>query len=572
LPFIKFYQTMLRKANLIGPFLLIIAMCCLVCCKDRYVAPEKEIVKKPEEMDDQIADNIKALLQFAKDNNGKINDSIKLSLLGIVGSYYDQNDYHNIWSRKERWMPLADSLFSFIETSKYYGLYPGDYHFKDLTALRKKLIDDSLAKTDAIIWTKADLMLSDAFMKIAKHIKEGRLLPDSLSIISKQKYVDSFFIESLNQVNKNQSVTALFNAIEPSNDNYDSLRSMLKNFVDSMDNTVYLYIDYPQKDSLRLVEDLQKRLEQAGAAKLDSLFPDSVLLSAEIKKYQLSRRIAKDGKISPKLIKNLNNTDVEKFKRIAVTLDRYKLLPDKLPEKYIWVNLPGFYLKLWDHDTLVLESKVIVGKPETRTPVLSSQITDMVTYPQWTIPESIIKKDILPAMKKDAGYLASKGFNLVDSKGEIVNPYTVKWSKYSKGIPWKVMQGSGDDNALGIFKFNFNNPFSVYLHDTNQRYLFKNSSRALSHGCVRVQKWQELAFYIARNDSLSQTGENKLSYNVDSIKTWLANKDRKRIIVKNKLPLFIEYFACEVKNNKLVFYDDIYNDDRMLAEKYFENK
>ena len=93
----------------------------------------------------------------------------------------------------------------------------------------------------------------------------------------------------------------------------------------------------------------------------------------------------------------------------------------------------------------------------------------------------------------------------------------------------------------------------------------------MSHGCVRVQNWEELAFYIARNDSLNQTG-NKLAYNVDSIKTWLANKDRKRIIVKNKLPLFIEYFTCEVKNDKLIFYDDIYNDDRMLAEKYFGNK
>jgi murein L,D-transpeptidase YcbB/YkuD len=134
------------------------------------------------------------------------------------------------------------------------------------------------------------------------------------------------------------------------------------------------------------------------------------------------------------------------------------------------------------------------------------------------------------------------------------------------------MQGSGDDNALGIFKFNFNNPYSVYLHDTNQRYLFNNSLRALSHGCVRVQKWQELAFYIARNDSLNTTEEQKLSYNVDSIKTWLANKDRKRIIVKNRLPIFIEYFTCEARNNKLVFYEDIYNDDRMLADKYFANK
>jgi L,D-transpeptidase YcbB len=563
---------MLRAVNLISIFLFLIIMSCLVCCKSRHVAPEKEIVKKPEEMDDQITDNIKALLQFAKENNGKINDSIELSLSGIVDSYYAQNDYHNIWSTKERWMPLADSIFRFIESSKYYGLYPADYHFRSLAALRQKLIDDSLAKTDAIVWTKADLMLTDAFMKIAKDLKEGRLLPDSVSIISKQKYIDSFFVENLNLLNKNNSVTGLFITIEPSNNNYDSLRNLLKNFVDSMDNTEYAWVDYPQNDSLNLVKDLQSRLEQSGAAKLNTSIPDSVLLSTEIKKYQSAHKLAKDGKISPKLIKSLNNTDVVKFKRIAITLDRYKLLPPKLPEKYIWVNLPGFYLKLWDDDTLVLESKVIVGKPDTRTPVLSSHITDMVTYPQWTIPASIIKKEILPGLKKDAGYLAKKGFSLVDNKGDEVDPYKVKWSKYSKGIPWKVVQGSGDDNALGIFKFNFNNPYSVYLHDTNQRYLFKNSSRALSHGCVRVQNWEELAFYIARNDSLNQTDTNKLSYNVDSIKIWLANKDRKRIIVKNRLPLFIEYFTCEVKNNKMIFYDDIYNDDRMLAEKYFANK
>ncbi len=562
---------MLHKANLIFVFLTAVAMCCLVSCKSKHAVPEKEIVKKPEDMDDQIADNIKSALQFAKENNGKINDSIRLSLSRVVGSFYEQNDYHNIWSKKEHWLPLADSMFDFIYQSKYYGLYPEDYHFKELSSLRQKIIDDTLAKTDAVIWTKADLLLSDAFMKTAKHLKEGRLLPDSVSIISKQKYIDSFFIENLNEARTKNTITDLFNTMEPLHNGYQSIRGLIKNFADSMDNTVYLYIDYPQKDSLNLVEDLQKRLIQSGAEKTHTLLPDSIMLSDEIKNYQKIHHLKKDGKISAKLINVLNTNDVEKFKRIAITLDRYKLLPATLPVTYIWVNLPGYYLKVWDHDTVVLESKVIVGKPTTRTPVLTSQISDMVTYPQWTIPESIIKKDILPALKQDASYLARKGFNLVDAKGEVVNPFTVNWSKYKKGIPWKVMQGSGDDNALGIFKFNFNNPYSVYLHDTNQRYLFSNSARALSHGCVRVQNWEALAYYIARNDSLNQTAEHQLSYNVDSIKTWLTNKDRKRIIVKNRLPLFIEYFTCEAKKNRLVFYDDIYNDDRMLAEKYFAN-
>ena len=177
----------------------------------------------------------------------------------------------------------------------------------------------------------------------------------------------------------------------------------------------------------------------------------------------------------------------------------------------------------------------------------------------------------MPALKKDPGYLVKKGFSLVDNKGDEVNPYTVDWSKYKKGIPWKIVQGSGDDNALGIFKFNFYNPYSVYLHDTNQRYLFANSNRALSHGCVRVQKWESLAFFIARTDSLA-TLKGHPSYNIDSLKTWIANKSRKTVMIKKRLPLFIEYFTCIAKNDGITFYNDIYGDDQALAEKYFAGK
>ena len=470
---------MLRRSNLVYVLLIVLGTCFLVCCKSNHAAVKKEIVKQPEEMDDQVSDNIRAVLQYAKDNNGKINDSIQLALPGVVTALYDKNDYRGIWSKKEKWTPLADSMFNFIENSRYYGLYPSDYHFKELSELREKLRDDSLALSDAIIWTKADLMLSDAFMKTEKDIKEGRIVPDSVSIINKPNYIDSFFIDNLNKAVSDNSVTDLFNSIEPKIEKYSELKHVVKNFVDSMDNTPFQYIVYPQQDSFLLFQDLLKRLMQSGIAEADSLPSDSLSLSDEIKKYQAVNKIKKDGKISSKLVDILNNNDRERFKRIAITLDRYKLLPDTLPAKFVWVNIPSYSLELWEHDTLLIHSKVIVGKPTTPTPVLTSFISNMVTYPQWTIPESIIKKDILPELKKDPGYLARKGFNLVDYKGDIVDPYTVKWSKYSNGIPWKVMQGSGDDNALGILKFNFNNPYSVYLHDTNQRYLFSNSERDL---------------------------------------------------------------------------------------------
>jgi Uncharacterized protein conserved in bacteria len=188
------------------------------------------------------------------------------------------------------------------------------------------------------------------------------------------------------------------------------------------------------------------------------------------------------------------------------------------------------------------------------------------------VPNSIIKKQYLPKLKANPYYLSNIGLKLMDSDGEIIDPGTVNWSKYTKGIPYKVVQGSGDDNALGVLKFNFSNPYSVYLHDTNERYLFKNASRALSHGCVRVEKWDKLAFYIARNDSMNLKEGDSLKYNTDSIRTWLENKEKKRIGVKNGIPLFIAYFGCEVKNGKIRFYDDVYGEDKFMREKYFSAK
>ncbi|MEO6814083.1 MAG: L,D-transpeptidase family protein [Ginsengibacter sp.] len=559
------------RINVRFVFLSLIIICCNNNCKQKTVVKEKEIVTTPEQMNDQVAANIKSVLAFAKDNNGKINDSIRLAQYDLVNNFYEQNNYRSIWSTRESWLPLADSMFGFIKNSKYFGLYPSDYHLDELEGLRKKIADDSLARMDAISWTNADLMYSDAFMKTLKDLKEGRLLPDSISITTKKKMIDSFFTKNLDEAGKAGALTTSFQSLEPSDMGYQSLRTALKEFVDKMDSKIYLYINYPFKDSLAFVRKIHKRLLQSGFGNPSIALPDSVEFRKELKKYQSAHELKVDGIAGQGVVNSLNSNDNQRFKRIAITLDRYKLLP-KLPQSYIWVNIPGFYLKVWNNDSLVLESKVIVGKPETHTPVLTSAISDMVTYPKWTIPESIIKKDILPALKKDPGYLDRKGFSLVDANGETVNPYTVTWSKYTKGIPWKVIQGSGDDNALGVFKFNFNNPYSVYLHDTNQRYLFKNADRALSHGCVRVEKWQALAFFIAREDSIAMNEGQTISYNADSIMTWVANKSRKRIMVKKKLPLYIEYFTCEAKNDKIVFYKDIYNDDKYLALKYFANK
>ena len=240
-----------------------------------------------------------------------------------------------------------------------------------------------------------------------------------------------------------------------------------------------------------------------------------------------------------------------------------------MPSKYIWVNAAGNLLELIDGDKVKITSRVICGKPKTRTPVLSSVISSLITYPQWVPPPSIVGKEILPAVKKNPGYLARKGFSLLDKNGDEVDPYTVDWSRYGNNIPYRIVQGSGDANALGIMKFVFDNKYSVYLHDTNQRYLFANAMRSLSHGCVRVQEWEKLAFYILQNESMDAgSGAAK----IDSVKTWLKYKQKRSIPIRNKIPVYIRYITCAGQNGNIVFFDDVYGEDKMLRVRFFAGK
>ncbi|HMK04129.1 MAG TPA: L,D-transpeptidase family protein [Ferruginibacter sp.] len=556
---------------------LLIILLFLFSCNRPEKIKDKEIVTDPRTMDSKVAENIQTALQFALDNTGKIDDSTRIFLAEIVADFYKNMDHVPVWSKTGEWQSLADSLYQFIEQAETEGLFPEDYHFKHLRSLKNKLDTDSLSRMDAVLWTKADLLLTDGFMRIVKDLRLGRLYPDSVTLNKDSVADKDFFTTTLKTLLEEKQFTQLLITLQPIHKEYWELKKGIKSFVDSMDRKLYTHLNYPYKkadpnDSLLFVKTLQKRLFESNYIDFNDRLPDSVQLAKVIKNYQVQKKLTADGKFGRILVQSLNNNDVEKFKRIAITLDKYKQLPKKMPEKYIWVNIAGYYLWLIEKDTMVFQSKVIVGKPETRTPLLTAAITDMITYPTWTVPNSIIVKQYLPKLKNNPNYISKIGLKLVDNKGETIDPNTVNWSKYSRGIPYKVMQASGDNNSLGVIKFNFNNPYAVYLHDTNQRYLFKNVSRALSHGCVRVQEWEKLAFYIAGNDSIASLKNDSLKYTSDSIRNWITRKERHRIDVKNHIPLFIRYFSCEGRNGQLKFYDDVYGEDKQLMEKYFAGK
>ncbi|MBN8789747.1 MAG: L,D-transpeptidase family protein [Terrimonas sp.] len=545
-----------------------ICVCCLLlfACRQKPEAPKPvEIVKKPEDLNKKTFENIASILDFASANGGKLNDSVIFTSMPLVKAWYAQKDSLITWSNQKAWLQMADSLFDFIKHSETYGLFPTDYHYVQLNAIFEKLKKDSVSMLDAALWARADVSFTDAFMQIARDIKLGRLQRDSITLRKDTLFNDSIGIALLQKVQQEKILTPVLQQLEPNYEGYREIRSFLPYFLDSMDRKAYTYINYPFEDSLEYISQLQTRLFEGGYISFNDRAADTAELRAAVRSFQESKDLKVDGKAGPAVVAALNNTGIEQFRRIAINLDRYKQLPDSMPVKYLWVNLPAYKFELWDNDTLRLESKVIIGNPKTRTPVLTSELTNYVIFPQWTVPYSIVFKEMLPQIQRKVEYLDKQNLMVVDRNDSIIDPHSVNWFKLNKNnFPYQLKQREGDDNSLGVIKFNFRNKYSVYLHDTNARGLFSRKVRALSHGCVRVQEWKKLSNYLVQNDSIR--------YKPDTLAAWMKRKEKHMVNFSKRLPIYIRYFTAAAKDGNIVLYDDIYAEDKIARDMYMGNR
>jgi L,D-transpeptidase YcbB len=540
----------------------------LFSCRDRLhpkIPSGKGLQKTIVPFGDRVSENLRKLLDFAAEKQGSLNDSVSLGYLVMMDSLYGNKDYQPIWSKDQKWLPLGDSLFHFIENSKNYGLFPADYHYRPLSFIHRVFSADSLTKNNVVLWARSDILLTDAFFRLVKDIKQGRFKYDSVTLRTDTLLKYGLFAGVLDSILRSGNLVRALNRLEPSYKGYDSLKACIPAFLAKADFKPFTYLAYPYKDSVAFFKLLEIRLHEIGFISQDMVALDTTAFKSVLRRFQRSRGLKVTGTLSDQLVDKLNNTDWVKFKRIAINLDRYKHLPDSLPRTYVWVNLPSFLMDVYDGDTLVFESRIIVGEPETRTPLLTSEISNFVTFPQWTVPYSIIFREMLPKIQEDVEYLDKQNLMVVDEEDSVLDPHLINWKKLNKNhFPYLLKQRQGDDNSLGIIKFNFRNKYSVYLHDTNVRWKFGNSFRALSHGCVRVKEWKKLANFLLREDSVK--------HQADSLKAFIRRQEKHVISGFPKVPIFIRYLTCEAKGGRIRFYDDIYEEDRLLDEKYFAGK
>ena len=235
-------------------------------------------------------------------------------------------------------------------------------------------------------------------------------------------------------------------------------------------------------------------------------------------------------------------------KKLALNAQRLRVIPDF--ENGIFVNIPSYQLKCYRDGKVLLESRVIVGKNERRTPVMYSRLSNVVVNPPWNAPTRLINEDILPKLKRDPGYAAAHNYSILDSKGNTIDPYSINWSSIGDKFPYRIRQAAGD-SALGNYKFNMPSSDAIYLHDTPNHSLFSKKDRALSSGCVRVEKSDQLASILLQEAGWS---EDKKRNVLESKKTTSAS-------IRTNDPVFLYYVTAWVENGQTQVLPDIYKYD-----------
>lgn len=285
---------------------------------------------------------------------------------------------------------------------------------------------------------------------------------------------------------------------------------------------------------------------------LDTMDADTVIA---LKRFQTQHGLKADGIVGSDTLYWLNFKPVNRSKMLARNLLRKQLLERFMlssNQQRIMVNVPAYQMTYLDKDSEVFQSKVVVGRASRATPLLVSEISSVVINPYWNVPRTIVRKDIIPKLRRDPAYVDQQRFELFDYQGQAVPSEQIDWTrvKDTGAFPYRMRQRPGPGNALGAYKFHFDNQFAVYLHDTSSPELFSEQQRAFSSGCVRVEAADYLAETLLKQAGYSEQYKQRL----------IAKGEPKWVPLKQKVPVYLVYFTSWFDGSGGLHYrKDIYN-------------
>lgn len=296
--------------------------------------------------------------------------------------------------------------------------------------------------------------------------------------------------------------------------------------------------------------------DSSGSGRFDST------LAGGVRRFRERHGLKVMTVVDQGLVDVLNVPPAERVRQILLNMERLRWMPDEPFGDLLLVNIPAFRLYVYEQGRVSWSMDVVVGQEATRTVIFSDSLSRIVLAPYWNIPQSIIRDEVLPAVKRDVRYLDRKNMEVVRG-GEVVPSRSIDWKRYRSGVPFVIRQRPGPGNALGRVKFLFPNRYSIYLHDTPSKGGFLKEQRAFSHGCIRLSDPLRLAGHLLRNDT---------AWTPERIARMADGNAETIVAVVPPVPVVIGYFTAWVdQDGRLNFRDDVYGHDARLAEEIFAN-
>ncbi len=526
-----------------------------------------------------------------------------------IESFYTAHQFEPVWLKGNTPTDQARQMMAAFAACSSDGLDPEDYDSSRWPQFAAGVRSDhDRAAFDMAMTVDAMRYLND------EH--NGRVSPKRFNFgidITQKRYDLAGFLTDKIITSKN--VGAVLNSVPPQSEEYRRTLAAYRHYVDLAKQDAGGGLPVPARQ-------LKPGDPYTGGARLRALLvlygylpadaqdsaPDRYdpALAKAVKRFQFHHGLTADGKMGPPSIAALNVPTAQRAHQLAIALERWRWLPDAYQDAPVFVNLPEYKLRIYsnlpfpppdaaangdplpvasqpepvdahDHTHIALEMNVVTGKagilapkkpneaPEDhQTPMLANQMRYLIFRPYWSVPIDITQRELLPHMETDPTYLATHGFEVVDHRQKPVVYTRADETRLLHG-QLMVRQTAGDENSLGLVKFMFPNPYSIYLHSTPAVGLFTRTRRDFSHGCVRVQQPVQLAQWVLRN---------RPEWPQDKIEEAMNNgDDNKTVPLKKPIPVVIFYDTAYVEPDGTIdFTQDVYGYDKLLDETLAEGR
>ncbi|HET6180258.1 MAG TPA: L,D-transpeptidase family protein [Candidatus Sulfotelmatobacter sp.] len=485
-----------------------------------------------------------------------------------VAKFYEGRSYTPAWVDGAGPTMQAKAVVSILQKAAQKGLNPEDYD-----ASKWQGREDFLAGTPTAEGiARFDLAVSVCLLRYISAMNVGRINPQHLKFDFDLNHRKIGLPEFLAQISQATDIVPLLGEVEPNEDGYSRSIQALQTYLALAQHDPAEKLPVPEKPvsaggtypgmallvtKLKLVGDLpHSAAVPDGSAKYEGDVVEAV------KRFQIRHALAVTGSLGPETVRQLNVPIADRLRQLQLTLERWRWLPHEIATPLIAVNVPAFRLYGFDEPHhIALKMDVIVGKAmRSETPAFIGNMTYLVFRPDWGVPSTIMRKEILPPLQKDPAYLSKNGYDLYDASGKVAasGDVTAEQIQLLRAGKLSVRQRPGPKNALGSVKFMFPNTYLVYLHDTPKTELFSQSRRDFSYGCIRVQDPPALAAWVL---------QSKPEWTPERIQAAMNGEKSVQVNLSSPIPVLILYGTARVdEEGRVDFYDDIYGHDAKLAQ------